>query len=450
MKADTILVVDDEKNILKSLRGILEDEGFNVREAETGLGALDDIADNPPDIVLLDIWLPDSDGIEILEKLKKSRPGLPVVMMSGHGTIEMAVRATKYGAYDFIEKPLSMEKTILTIRHALNQNKLERENLGLRQILEHKYQIVGESKAIKSLMKQLEVAAPTNGRVLIYGENGTGKELIARMIHLKSLRVNGPFVEINCAAIPEELIESELFGHEKGSFTGAVSRKLGKFELADGGTLFLDEVADMSLKTQAKVLRALEEQSFARVGGTRTIFTDVRVIAASNKNLEEEIHEGRFREDLYYRLNVIPFVIPPLRDRKEDIPHLINHFIRIQSSEHGLAPKMLDDEAMNRLVSYNWPGNIRELKNIVERVLIMSGADRISAADIVLPGQEESSPGEVNDKALLSLKEARFEFEKKFISDVLAQHGGNISRTARALGIERSNLHRKLKSLNIK
>ncbi len=449
MAGETILVVDDERNILKSLRGILEDEGFVVREAATGRRALEEIAAAEPDLVLLDIWLPDQDGVEILKKIKEGRPALPVVMMSGHGTIEIAVRSTKLGAYDFIEKPLSMEKTILTIRHALNQNELEAENQGLRRILEDKYRIVGESFAVRELLKQIEVAAPTNGRVLIYGENGTGKELVARTIHLRSRRFRGPFVEVNCAAIPEELIESELFGHEKGSFTGALARKPGKFELADGGTLFLDEVADMSLKTQAKVLRALEEQAFSRVGGTKTISTDVRVIAASNKNLEEEIQGGRFREDLYYRLNVLPVSIPPLRERSEDISLLVRHFIETFSSEQGLRPKLVSPEALELLRAYHWPGNIRELKNIVERLLIMSQEGVITARDIPSPIQSALAADQKEAQHLLSLKEARLEFEKKYIAEILAQQGGNVSRTAKALGIERSNLHRKLKVLGI-
>jgi two-component system nitrogen regulation response regulator NtrX len=408
------------------------------------------VAASPPDLVLLDIWLPDLDGIEVLRQLKESKPELPVVMMSGHGTIEMAVRSTKLGAYDFIEKPLGMEKTILTVRHALDQNRLSRENDGLRRIIEDKYRIVGTSRAVRDLVRQIDIAAPTNGRVLIYGENGTGKELVARTIHLKSRRFNKAFVEINCAAIPEELIESELFGHEKGSFTGAFFRKQGKFELADGGTLFLDEVADMSLKTQAKVLRALEEQDFTRVGGTKTIHSDVRVIAASNKNLEEEIHAGRFREDLFYRLNVIPFVIPPLRDRSEDIPALVDHFFAVFAGEHGRDPKTLTPEAREKLLAYRWPGNIRELKNLVERTLIMSAGDPITAADIPLPGPGDTAASRVEDEALLSLKEARQEFEKRYITEVLARNDGNISRTARVLGMERSNLHRKLKNLSIK
>ncbi len=448
--AEDILIVDDEKSILKTLRGILEDEGFAVREAENGKAALDEVSRREPDIVLLDIWLPDLDGIEVLKQMKQSRPELPVVMMSGHGTIEMAVRSTKLGAYDFIEKPLGMEKTILTIQHALAQSKLERENIGLRQILESRYRIVGESPSIKELMKQIEVAAPTNGRVFICGENGTGKELVARMIHLRSRRVKGPFVEVNCAAIPEELIESELFGHEKGSFTGALFRKQGKFELADGGTIFLDEVGDMSLKTQAKVLRALEEQSFTRVGGTKTITTDVRVIAASNKNIEEEIRAGRFREDLYYRLNVIPFFIQPLRERREDIPHLIEHFMQLFSSEHGLPPKALTAEAMQRLMAYNWPGNVRELKNLVERLMIMTTSDGIGVGDIPpgVAGDAAVPPAEGGEIA--SLKDARQEFERRYIKEVLDRFEGNVSHAAKVLGIERSNLHRKLRSLEIK
>jgi two-component system nitrogen regulation response regulator NtrX len=447
---ETILIVDDEKNILRSLRGILEDEGYRVEEAESGEEALHTVSRGVADLVLLDIWLPDLDGIEVLKQIKEKREDLPVVMMSGHGTIEVAVKSTKIGAYDFIEKPLGMEKTVLTLRNALNQHKLERENRGLREILERKYRIVGESPAIVGLMKQLEVAAPSNGRVLIFGENGTGKELVARTIHLKSRRFNGPFVEVNCAAIPEELIESELFGHEKGAFTGAVSQKQGKFELAHEGTLFLDEVGDMSLKTQAKVLRALEEQAFNRVGGTKTINVDVRLIAASNKDLEEEIRLGKFREDLFYRLNVIPISMPPLRERREDIPHLVDHFVDAYAAEHGLRKKVVTKKALDALISYHWPGNVRELKNMIERLVIMSGEGKITRDDIPAPVRKDPSEYQIAEKNDLSLRSARLNFERDHIREILKRNNGNISRTARALGIERSNLHRKIRQLNIK
>jgi two-component system nitrogen regulation response regulator NtrX len=449
-EAKRILVVDDEKNILRALRGILEDEGYQVIEAQNGAEAQRQIAATPPpDLVLLDIWLPDTDGVILLQSMKSTHPSIPVVMMSGHGTIELAVRSTKLGAYDFIEKPLSMEKTILTVAHALSEETLEQENRGLRSILEENYRMIGESKAITSLKSQIDMAAPSNGRVLLQGENGTGKELVARLIHLKSRRVGKNFVTVNCAAIPEDLIESELFGHEKGSFTGAYFRKQGTFESADGGSIFLDEVADMSLRTQAKVLRVLEEQSFQRVGGTKPIVVDTRVIAATNKDLTVEIHEGRFREDLYFRLNVIPFSIPALRDRREDIPLLIDHFVRMFVAGQGLPMKEISPEAMQRLTAYAWPGNVRELKNIVERLLIMAPGNVIRLEDIPPSIQGIVVEDRVETQALVSLKQARQDFERRYILEVLEQSGGNISRTAQLLGIERSNLHRKLRQLKL-
>ncbi len=445
-----ILVVDDERNILRALRGILEDEGYIVSEAQNGAEALQMVAAMPPpDLVLLDIWLPDTDGVVLLQSIKSTHPSIPVVMMSGHGTIELAVRSTKLGAYDFIEKPLSMEKTILTVSHALSEETLERENRGLRSILEESYRLVGESRAITDLKVQIDTAAPSNGRVLLAGENGTGKELVARLIHLKSRRVGKNFVTVNCAAIPEDLIESELFGHERGSFTGAYFRKQGTFEAADGGTIFLDEVADMSLRTQAKVLRVLEEQSFQRVGGTKPIVVDTRVIAATNKDLTGEIHEGRFREDLFFRLNVIPFSIPALRDRREDIPLLIDHFVRMLVAEQGLMLKEISPEAMQRLTAYAWPGNVRELKNIVERLLIMTPGNVIRLEDIPPSIQGITVEERPETQALVSLKQARQDFERRYILEVLEQSGGNISRTASLLGIERSNLHRKLRQLKL-
>ncbi len=445
-----ILVVDDERNIIRALRGILEDEGYIVSEAQNGAEALQMVAAAPPpDLVLLDIWLPDTDGVVLLQSIKSTHPSIPVVMMSGHGTIELAVRSTKLGAYDFIEKPLSMEKIILTVGHALSEETLERENRGLRSILEESYRLVGESRAITDLKVQIDTAAPSNGRVLLAGENGTGKELVARLIHLKSRRVGKNFVTVNCAAIPEDLIESELFGHEKGSFTGAYFRKQGTFEAADGGTIFLDEVADMSLRTQAKVLRVLEEQSFQRVGGTKPIVVDTRVIAATNKDLTGEIHEGRFREDLFFRLNVIPFSIPALRDRREDIPLLIDHFVRMFVAEQGLMLKEISPEAMQRLTAYAWPGNVRELKNIVERLLIMTPGNVIRLEDIPPSIQGITVEERAETQALVSLKQARQDFERRYILEVLEQSGGNISRTANLLGIERSNLHRKLRQLKL-
>src|SRR5574342_1283686 len=357
MSGEHILIVDDERAIQTSLRGVLEDEGYRVTAVGSAEEALPRLADDTPDLVLLDIWMPGMDGLEALAEIKQRRPETAVVMISGHGTIETAVKATKLGAYDFIEKPLSLEKTLLTATRALEHTRLERENRNLRAQLERGQEIVGQSPLIEHLRRQIAIAAPSSGRVLIQGENGSGKELVARAIHALSARRDGPFVEVNCAAIPEELIESELFGHERGAFTGAVARRRGKFELADTGTLFLDEIGDMSLKTQAKVLRVLEEQAFERVGGKETIRVDVRVITASNQNLQEQIAAGKFREDLFYRLNVIPIEVPPVRKRKEDIPALVEHFIALFSAENGRRPKTIAAEALGYFLTYDWPGN---------------------------------------------------------------------------------------------
>jgi len=449
MAKEEILIVDDEKNIRTSLEGVLRDEGYRPISVPSGEEALALVRQGPPDLILLDIWLPGIDGLDTLEEIRKADPELPVIMISGHGTIETAVRATKLGAYDFIEKPLSLEKTLLSVRHALDQGRLLRENRALRQRLERKYEIVGNSEAIQRLRAEIMAAAPTNGRVLIRGESGTGKELIARTIHINSLRRDKAFVEVNCAAIPEDLIESELFGHEKGAFTGAFAKKQGKFELADGGTIFLDEVGDMSLKTQAKVLRVLQEQTFERVGGTETISVDVRVIAASNKDLEEEIRKGTFREDLYYRLNVIPFQVSPLRERKEDIPLLAQHFLKEFSVEHGKREKFLTPEALELLVEYPWPGNVRELKNVMERMVIMVPGTTIHHLDLLpsLRSRALLPPG--MPSADESLKEARDRFEREYILRRLEENRWNITKTAEKLKIERSNLHRKLRAYGI-
>ena len=449
MAGESILIVDDEKAIQTSLQGVLEDEGYRVTAVGSGVQALSRISEEAPDLVLLDIWMPRMDGLEVLAEIKRTHPEQTVVMISGHGTIETAVKATKLGAYDFIEKPLSLEKTLLTVTRALEHSRLERENRALRERLERGQEIVGQSAAIQELRRQIAVAAPTSGRVLIQGENGSGKELVAQAIHALSARRDGPFVEVNCAAIPEELIESELFGHEKGAFTGAVARRKGKFELADGGTLFLDEVGDMSLKTQAKVLRALEEQAFERVGGTESIKTDVRVIAASNQNLSDLITGGRFRDDLFYRLNVIPIPVPPLRERKEDIPLLVEHFIRIFSLENGKRPKTVSVEALAYFLSYDWPGNVRELRNMVERLVIMSPRDVIGPEDLPPPLRPKvpALPEEqIKEK---SLKEAREGFERAYILAELRAQDWNMTRTAERLGIERTHLYRKLKAYGI-
>jgi two-component system nitrogen regulation response regulator NtrX len=448
--AKQILVVDDEECIRQSLNGILKDEGYEVLEAKDGLQALKQIEADPPELVLLDIWMPGMDGMEVLERMKGQIPNLPVIMISGHGNIELAVKAVKLGAYDFIEKPLSLEKVLLTVNNALLFSKLEQENRALRQEIQRKYEIVGNSPEIQQLKEQIKIVAPTNGWVLINGENGTGKELVARGIHALSLRADRPFVEVNCAAIPEELIESELFGHEKGSFTGALTKKRGKFDLSNGGTIFLDEIADMSLKTQAKILRILQEQKFERVGGTEMIYVDVRVIAATNRDLKEEIQKTKFREDLYYRLNVIPIVVPPLRDRKTDIPLLVEHFIAEFCLDNNKELKKISPEAMSLLVAYSWPGNVRELKNIVERMVIMTRGAVIEAKDVPDPIQEQhKAPMEFSFFEFGLLKDARREFEKRFIMKKLMENDENISKTAEVIGIERSNLHRKIKSYGI-
>ena len=448
--ARQILVVDDEERIRQSLNGVLKDEGYDVWEAKDGVQALKQIESDPPDAVLLDIWMPGIDGIETLERIKGQIPNLPVIMISGHANIELAVKATKLGAYDFIEKPLSLEKVLLTVNHALLFSKLEQENRALRQQIQRKYEIVGNSPEILQLKDQIKIVGPTNGWVLITGENGTGKELVAREIHQMSLRADKLFVEVNCAAIPEELIESELFGHEKGSFTGALTKRRGKFDLANEGTIFLDEIADMSLKTQAKILRILQEQKFERVGGTEMIFVDVRVIAATNRDLKEEIQKGRFREDLFYRLNVIPIAVPPLRERKTDIPRLVGHFIAEFCVENNKEIKKISPEAMDLLISYSWPGNVRELKNVVERMVIMTRGPMIEAKDVPEPIREQpKAPPEFSFFEFNSLKEARRDFEKRFIMKKLTENDENISKTADLIGIERSNLHRKIRSYGI-
>jgi len=429
--------VDDERVIQTTLKGVLEDEGYRVSAVGSGQEMLARLADDSPDLIFLDIWMPGMDGLEALAEVKQRRPEATVVMISGHGTIETAVKATKLGAYDFIEKPLSLEKTLLAAVRALDHSRLERVD-----------EIVGASALLEEVRQQIAVAAPTNGRVLIHGENGAGKELVARAIHALSTRRDGPFVEVNCAAIPEELIESELFGHERGAFTGAVARRRGKFELADQGTLFLDEVGDMTLKTQAKVLRALEEQAFERVGGKETLRVDVRVLAASNQDLTDLIAQGRFREDLFYRLNVIPIEVPPLRRRKEDIPALVSHFIALFSAENGKRPKTISVEALAYFLSYDWPGNVRELRNMVERLVIMAPRDVIGPEDLPPPLRPKEGPGDDVQRER-TLKDAREAFERAYIVAELRAHDGNVTRTADTLGIERSHLYRKLKAYGI-
>jgi two-component system, NtrC family, nitrogen regulation response regulator NtrX len=454
----SILVVDDEEAIRTSLRSILEDEGYEVSVAANGVEALKIYGTDPPDLMILDIWMPEMDGLETLRRVKEFVPATQIMMMSGHGSIETAVKAIKLGAYDYIEKPLSLENVTFRVKQALEQFRLAQENRSLRTKVQQKFELVGQSPAMQRLRELIETAGPTNSRVLIGGENGTGKELVARAIHRHSTRSDHPFVAVNCAAIPETLIESELFGHEKGSFTGATSMKRGQFEQADGGTLFLDEIGDMSLSTQAKVLRALQEQQFTRVGGTKLMKVDVRVLAASNKELEKEIGKGHFREDLYYRLNVVPIVVPPLRERREDIPALVRHFMKTHVEEQGLRIKEVSPEAMAVFQQYEWPGNIRELRNLIERLMIMVPGFMIDASQVTLSlqgrtvgvvpvGNHAANP--LLSKSYDSLRDARNAFEKEYISRKLREHHWNISRTADDLKIERSHLHRKIKLLDV-
>jgi len=449
--ARTILVVDDEESILQSLDGILTDEGFEVITAKSGLKALEKMKEEMPDLVLLDIWMPDMDGIETLIKSKETNPNLQVVMMSGHGTIETAVKATKLGAYDFIEKPLSLEKVLLSINNALDYFRLEEEISLLKEKEKDKHRITGDSDAIRGLKEQIRIVSPTNAWVLISGENGTGKELVAHTIHRLSKRNAKPMVEVNCAAIPEELIESELFGHEKGAFTGAGAMKRGKFDQAHEGTLFLDEIGDMSLKAQSKTLRILQEQKFERVGGSRTIHVDVRVLAATNKDLEAEIEKGTFRDDLYFRLNVIPMRVPPLRERVEDITELIEVFVREICLNTNLESKAFSDGAIEILQRYQWPGNVRELKNLVERLVIMAPGNFIHAEDIPPPFNRAWDIKDESESYLSvdSYKEAKSGFERAFIKKKLREFNGNISQTAEAIGVERSNLHKKIKTYGL-
>ncbi len=447
----SILIVDDEAGVRSALGGVFRDEGYLVDAVESGEACLDRVTRAAFDVIVLDIWLPGMDGLATLERLRERHVDAETVMISGHGSIEAAVRAIKLGAFDFVEKPLSLEKTVLVVRNALRQRQLEAENRALRATVDRRLTMVGESPAMQQLRQQIAMAAPTNGRVLIFGENGTGKELVARSIHAMSRRRAGPFVEVNCAAIPEELIESELFGHVKGAFTGALADRRGKFEAADGGTIFLDEIGDMTLKTQAKVLRVLQEQVVEPVGGTARVRVDVRVLAATNKDLAAQIRAGHFREDLYFRLNVIPIAVPPLRERVTDVPLLADHFMREFAREYGRRTKTFERDAMGVLQAYRWPGNVRELRNVIERLVIMVPGDAIGARDLTfLDGVARldedlfGAGGEV-----LPLLDARDRFERDYILRALAAQQWNISRTADVLGVERSNLYRKMRAFGI-
>jgi two-component system nitrogen regulation response regulator NtrX len=448
----TILIVDDEPGVRSALGGVLRDEGYAVEAVASGEDCLERVTRGGIDLIMLDVWLPGMDGLATFARLRERQVDAEVVIISGHGNVENAVRAIKMGAFDFVEKPLSLDKTVLVVANALRQRHLEAENRALRARVDRQYTMVGESPAIRQLREQVAMAAPTNGRVLIYGENGTGKELVARGIHTQSRRRSGPFVEVNCAAIPEELIESELFGHVKGAFTGAVADRRGKFEVADGGTIFLDEIGDMSLKTQAKVLRVLQEQTMEPVGGTNRIRVDARVVAATNKDLQAEIKTGQFREDLYFRLNVIPIFVPSLRERQEDIPLLADHFMAEFAQEYGRRIKRLDAGAIKTLQRYAWPGNVRELRNVIERLMIMVPGDAIatpdlSFLDVPLAPPAPASAGGPSER--VTLHEARDQFERDLILRTLAQQLGNMSRTAEVLGVERSNLYRKMKAFGI-
>jgi len=445
-----ILVVDDETGIRESLQGVLADEGYETASVASGEECLKLLRrEHTFEVVLLDIWLPGIDGLETLERIRDLDNPPEVIMISGHGTIETAVRATKLGAYDFLEKPLSIDKTMILVKNAIESKKLRRENLDLRKQLHPRITIVGDSIPMKALRQQIGLMAPTNGRVLIYGESGTGKELVAHAIHAESLRKDETFIEVNCAAIPEDLIESELFGHRKGSFPGAATERDGKFQKANGGTLFLDEVGDMSLKTQSKLLRTLDEQRLTPLGGEETITVDVRVIASTNKDLEEEISKGNFREDLFYRLNVIPFFVPPLRERKEDIPLFVRHFLKELATTYARRPREMTDEAIEVLMRYSWPGNVRELRNVIERIVIMNPTTTRFERKHLPPLVYRDGTRRAARSDFSTLHQARDAYERDFILKKLDENHGNVSRTAEVLGLERSHMYRKMKALGI-
>lgn len=449
----SILIVDDEPSILQSLSGLLSDEGFAVITAANGYEALKVVDAESPDLVLLDIWMPGIDGIETLKEIKKDNPHIQVIIISGHGTIETAVKATKLGAFDLIEKPLSIDKIIVSINNALNFRRLEEENKYLRKKTLEKHSITGNSGSIRALKKQIAIAAPTDAWILITGENGTGKELVARSIHQLSSRVDYPLIDVHCGAIPEELVESELFGQEKGAWSDSSTKKVGKFELANKGTIFLDEIGDLSLKNQSKILRVLEEQQFQRVGGSRKLSVDVRVIASSNKDLEREIEKGAFREDIYYRLNVIPMEVPPLRNRLEDIPPLVEIFFNESAKQNRREKKEITQPALDLLCNYSWPGNVRELKNLIERLAIMVEKEVIDKFDIPSPYNPGARDQMTSIEAQLflnhSLKDAKKTFEKEFIKRRLMQHNNNITKTAKSIGVQQSYLRKKLKAINL-
>jgi two-component system nitrogen regulation response regulator NtrX len=445
-----VLVIDDETGIREAIRMTLEYEGYKIDEARSGQDGIDKATKTPYDAILLDIKMPILDGIEVLENLREQKVQTPIVMVSGHGDVHTAVECTKRGAFDFLEKPLNRDKLLLTVRNAVRQRSLEEENTELRSKKEREYQLVGESPLMRELKDQIERAAPTKATVLITGESGTGKELVAREIHRRSARSNAPFIQVNCAAIPEELIESELFGHEKGSFTGAVRKQTGKFVAADGGTIFLDEIGDMSLRTQAKVLRVLQEGEVEPVGSATVVKVDVRVIAATNKDLEQEIRNNRFREDLYYRLNVIPIRTPPLRERRDDVAVLAQHFALLFSAEYNRQARTFSTSALKALQDAPWRGNVRELRNMIERLVIMVPGEKIDIGD--LPAEFFRNAAEIIASAmrLSTLQEFKDEAEKAFILAKLREHGWNVSKTAEAIDTPRSNLYKKIEQYDIK
>jgi two-component system nitrogen regulation response regulator NtrX len=447
-----VLVVDDELGIRQVLEDVLGDEGYQVTTVEDGFQALDVLGNQSVDLVVLDVWLPNMGGIDVLKRIKKEWSDIEVVVISGHANINMAVQAVKLGAFDFLEKPLSLEKTITVVDNALNLKQLKKENRNLKQSIFMEDEMIGSGEAIEKVRELIEQSAASEARILILGENGTGKELVAKEIHRRSNRSNGPFVEVNCASIPETLIESELFGHEKGAFTDAYSRRKGKFEIAHGGTIFLDEIADMSLNTQAKVLRVLQEMKFERIGGEESISSDVRVIAATNKNIQEEIRAGRFREDLYFRINVVPIFVPPLRERMEDLQELIDYFMGKLKRPAGIEAKRFSEPAVQLLRSYSWPGNVRELKNFVERINIMTEEQIISTDSVrrYLTSRNDWEKDEVlKGFESMKLNEAKDEFEREFLVKKLEENGQNITRTSKALGITPSHLHNKIKKHGI-
>lgn len=444
-----ILIVDDEPNIIKSMSHILQDEGHSVFSGSNAEEALSFIRKSDPDLVILDVRLPDSDGVELLGKIKKIRPATAAIMISGHGSIDIAVRSTRIGAFDFLEKPPSLDRLVTSVNNALEQSRLRKENLQLKKKSFIEDDMIGESDQIEEIRSIIKRAARTNARVLITGESGTGKELVARAIFQLSARADKPFIKVNCAAIPEELIESELFGHEKGSFTGAINRRIGKFELANTGTLFLDEVCDMSLSAQAKVLRVLQENQFERVGGNDTISVDVRVIAATNIDIRKAIEDGKFRDDLYYRLNVIPVHVARLTERVDDIEILVNYFLDMYTREHGTGEKVITTDGLSLLKRYAWPGNVRELRNIIERVTIMVPTDEISADDLEKYLRPDDPLRQSDFVPSSSLKDAREAWERDYIMNALKRNSWNVSVTARELDIERTNLHRKIRQYGI-